>query len=265
MDLKRLTIPEFSLGVAREPGSGRFSAHLVEPDRLADSDLPLSAVMDAHRDALMTKANRALDALLYDASDTMPSRRSGVMASMQTQFRIDQYLEYLGWAKANPSGELLVAGACHRWGREQTNALIEDLEERLKRLGMHGDRPTRDSGHDAIRNHADLGRSLVARIPAAAITRLPTGVHPEDVAYALADAGRREGFAPAQPVSVVSSSDGSRVFVVQGELADPASRRASVAVDQVRAGTAATLRESLSRAEAPTPEPATQQLSVTVR
>lgn len=248
-DLKRLTIPEFSLGIARESGSGRLSAYLVEPARLRESDLPLSQVMRTHQGDLVAKANRTLDASLQDALDAVPTRRSGAIASLQTQFRIDQYLGYLGWAKAHPAGELLAAGVRCRWDREQTNALVEDLEERLKQLGMHGDRPTRDSGHAAIRTHAELAQSLVARIPAAAIARLQSGARAEDVAFALADAGRREGFVPATPVSVVSSSDGSRVFAVQGDLADPASRRASVASDQVPPGTAAALREALARME----------------
>lgn len=263
VELERLTIPEFSLGIAREPGSERLGAHIIEPARLRDSDLPLAMVVRAHRDELLAKANRLFDASMHVAHDQVPSRRSGAVASMQTQFLIDQYLHYLGWAKTHPAGELRVGDVDCRWGREQTNTLVETLEERLKQLGVHGDRPTRDNGRLALHSHADLAQSLVARIPAAAITRMGAGVRAEDVACALADAGRREGFEPATPVSVVSSSDGSRVFAVQGDLADPASMRVSVAIDQVRPGTAAALRESLARIDAaPTevaPQPATLQ------
>jgi len=180
---------------------------------------------------------------------------------MQTQFLIDQYLHYLGWAKTHPTGELDVDGVSCRWGRMQTNVLILELEERLKQLGVHGDRPMRANGQPEQRSHADLAQSLVARIPAAAIARMPAGVRAEDVAFALADAGRREGFVPAKSVSVVSSSDGGRVFAIQGDLADPASMRVSVAIDQVRPGMAAALRESLARvdvAEPAIPQPALQ-------
>lgn len=249
MELERLTIPEFSLGIAREPGSARLSAHLIEPGQLRDSDLPLAIVVRGHEGELLAKANRLLDASPNDAVDQAPSRRSGAVASMQTQFQVDQYLHYLGWAKAHPAGELDVGGVHCHWGRAQTNALIGTLEERLKQLGVHGDRPTRDSSQSVLHNHVDLAQSLVARIPAAAITRMAAGVRAEDIAFALADAGRREGFVPATPVSVVSSSDGSRVFAVQGDLANPASMRASVAIDQVRPGTAVALRESLAQSE----------------
>ena len=250
MELERLTIPEFSLGIAREPGSERLSAHIIEPGQAHDSDLPLATVLRGHQGELLAKANRLLDTSHQAALDQVPSRRSGAVASMQTQFLIDQYLHYLGWAKTHPAGELDADGIQCRWGRTQTNALIETLEERLKQLGMHGDRPTRDSSQTALHTHADLAQSLVARIPAAAITRMAVGVHAEDIAFALADAGRREGFVPTTPVSVVSSSDGSRVFAVQGDLANPASMRVSVAIDQVRPGTAAVLRESLEQSQA---------------
>ncbi|MGG6463251.1 XVIPCD domain-containing protein [Solilutibacter silvestris] len=246
VELERLTIPEFSLGIAREPGSERLGAQVIEPEQLCDSDLPLAMVAREHRAELLAKANRMLDATMQETVGQNPSRRSGAVASMQTQFLIDQYLHYLGWAKTHPVGELRVDGVDRHWGRAQTNALVETLEERLKQLGMHGDRPTRDSGHTAFHSHADLAQSLVARIPAAAITRMAAGVRAEDVAYALAEAGRREGFVPTTPVSVVSSSDGSRVFAVQGDLVDPASMRVSLAVDQVRPGTAAALRASLA-------------------
>lgn len=244
-----LTIPEFSLGITREPGSEQLSAHVSAPTGCRASDLPLALVAREQLGAWMAKANRLLDASMQQDVEQAPSRRSGVVASMQAQFRIDQYLHYLGWAKTHPSGELEVDGVHCRWSREQTNALVIELEDRLKQLGVHGDRPTRDSDHAELRTHADLARSLVARIPAAAIARMATGVHAEDVAFALADAGRNEGFVPATPVSVVSSSDGGRVFAVQGELADPASRRVSVAIDQVRPGMALALRESLARSE----------------
>ncbi len=254
VEFERLTIPDFSLGIAREPGSERLSAQVIEPGQLRDSDLPLAMVAREHRGELLAKANRLLDASMQETLDQVPSRRSGAVASMQTQFLIDQYLHYVGWAKTHPVGELRIDGIDHRWGREQTNALVETLEERLKQFGVHGDRPTRESSQPALRSHADLAQSLVARIPAAAITRMAVGVRAEDVAYALADAGHREGFTPALPVSVVSSSDGSRVFAVQGDLADPASMRVSVAVDQVRPGTAAALRESLACVDAPSPD-----------
>ncbi|MBS0200856.1 MAG: hypothetical protein JSR70_10440 [Proteobacteria bacterium] len=262
MELERLTIPEFSLGIAREPGSERLGAQIIEPAQLRTSDLPLAMVTREHRPELLTKANRLLDTSLQAALDQVPSRRSGAVASMQTQFLIDQYLHYLGWAKTHPAGELDVDGIHCRWGRTQTNTLIETLEERLKQLGVHGDRPTRDSSQTALHTHADLAQSLVARIPAAAITRMAVGVRAEDIAFALADAGRREGFVPTSPVSVVSSSDGSRVFAVQGDLANPASMRVSVAIDQVRPGTAAALRESLELVDAApsdaAPQPALQ-------
>lgn len=258
VELERLTIPEFNLGIVREPGSERLAAHIIEPDQLRASDLPLAMVAREHGGELLAKANRLLDASQQETLDQIPSRRSGVVASMQTQFLIDQYLHYLGWAKTHPVGELRVDGIDHHWGRAQTNDLVETLEDRLKQLGLHGDRPTRDSSLAAVHNHADLAQSLLARIPAAAITRMAPGVRAEDVAFALADAGRHEGFVPTRPVSVVSSSDGSRVFAVQGDLADPASMRASVAIDQVRPGTAAALRESLARADvAVTPDIAT--------
>ncbi|MBS0226787.1 MAG: hypothetical protein JSS25_10660 [Proteobacteria bacterium] len=250
VELERLTIPEFSLGIAREPGSERLGAQIIEPAPLRASDLPLAMVAREHRGELLAKANRLLDASMQEPLDQVPSRRSGAVASMQTQFLIDQYLHYLGWAKAHPAGTLRIDGSDYHWGRQQTNALVETLEERLKQLGMHGDRPTRDSSQASFRNHADLAQSMVARIPAAAITRMAAGVCAEDIAYALVDAGRREGFAPALPVSVVSSSDGSRVFAVQGDLVDPASMRVSVAIDQVRPGTAVALRESLAHADA---------------
>lgn len=246
VELERLAIPELALGIAREPGSERLTAHLITPERPGIHALPLLSIIRAHEGELLAKANRLLDASSQEPVDQAPSRRSAAVASMQTQFQIDQYLHYLGWAKTHPGGELAVDGVDCRWGRAQTNALIEELEERLKQLGVHGNRPIRDSGRVALHSHADLAQSLVARIPAAAIMRMAAGVCAEDVAFALADSGRREGFVPAKPVSVVSSSDGSRVFAVQGEFADPASVRASIAIDQVRPGTATALRESLS-------------------
>ena len=200
VELERLTIPEFSLGIAREPGSERLGAQIIEPAPLRASDLPLAMVAREHRGELLAKANRLLDASMQEPLDQVPSRRSGAVASMQTQFLIDQYLHYLGWAKAHPAGTLRIDGSDYHWGRQQTNALVETLEERLKQLGMHGDRPTRDSSQASFRNHADLAQSMVARIPAAAITRMAAGVCAEDIAYALVDAGRREGFAPALPV-----------------------------------------------------------------
>lgn len=251
-----LTIPDFSLGIAREPGSEQLSAHVSAPIEHRASDLPLMQVAREQLTEWMSKANRLLETSMQQGTEQAPSRRSGVVASMQTQFRIDQYLHYLAWAKTHPSGELDVDGVHCRWGRKQTNALVVELEDRLKQLGVHGDRPTRDSGQAELGTHADLAQSLVARIPAAAIARMPAGVHAEDVAFALADAGRNEGFVPSTPVSVVSSSDGSRVFAVQGDLADPASMRVSVAIDQLRPGMATALRESLARSEPVAQEPA---------
>ena len=256
VELEQLTIPEFSLGIAREPGSERLSAHVSAPTVPRASDVPLMLIARENLDAWMAKATRLLDASIHQTSDPAPSRRSGVVASMQTQFQIDQYLHYLAWAKTHPVGALDIDGEHCRWGREQTNALVMELEERLKQLGVHGDRPTRESGQIELRTHVDLAQSLVVRIPAAAIARMPAGVHAEDVAFALADAGRCEGFTPEKPVSVVSSSDGSRVFAVQGDLADPASKRASLAIDQVRPGMAMALRQSLARSEPVTQEAA---------
>ncbi|PNS08529.1 XVIPCD domain-containing protein [Solilutibacter silvestris] len=247
VELERLTIPEFSLGIVREPGSERLSAQVSAPALPRASDLPLTVVARQHLGDLMAKANRQLDTPLQQITDGQaPSRRSGAVAAMQTQFLIDQYLHYLGWAKTHPAGELDSDGLRCRWGREQTNALVAELEERLKQLGVHGDRPMRANGQAEQRSHIDLAQALVARIPAAAIARMPAGVCAEDVAFALADAGRKEGFVPGKSVSVVSSSDGGRVFAVQGDLADPASMRVSVAIEQIRPGTAEELRESLA-------------------
>ena len=90
VELERLTIPEFSLGIAREPGCERLGAQLIEPVQLRASDLPLAMVARAHRGELLAKANRLLDASMQETLDQIPSRRSGAVASMQTQFLIDQ-------------------------------------------------------------------------------------------------------------------------------------------------------------------------------